>query len=106
MVRKGKIYTTPISAGILEGITRDSVMRIAEDIGMPVIERDITRGELVIAEEVFMTGTAAEVQPVYSIDEMVIGAGKPGPITLKLQKLFSDAARGKIKKYSTWVDYV
>ncbi len=106
MVRKGKIYTTPISAGILEGITRDSVMRIAEDQGMPVIERDITRSELMIADEVFMTGTAAEVQPIHSIDDMIIGAGRPGPITLKLQRLFTDAARGKSKKYASWVDYV
>ena len=81
-------------------------MRIAEDLGMPVIERDITRSELMIADEAFMTGTAAEVQPIYSIDEMVIGAGKPGPVTLKLKKLFSDAARGKSKKYPSWVEYV
>ena len=106
MVRKGRIYTTPISAGILEGITRDSVMRIAEDQGMPVIERDITRSELVIADEVFMTGTAAEVQPIYSIDGLVIGAGKPGPITLKLQKIFCEAARGKDSKYKKWLDPV
>jgi branched-chain amino acid aminotransferase len=90
----------------LEGITRDSVMRIAEDQGMPVIERDITRSELVIADEVFMTGTAAEVQPIHSIDGLVIGAGKPGPITLKLQKRFREASRGKSKKYASWVDLV
>ena len=106
MVRNGKVYTTPLSSGILEGITRDSVMRIAEDLGMAVTEREITRSELFVADEVFMTGTAAEVQPVYSLDTQVIGAGMPGPITLKLQKAFKDAARGKDKKYKKWLDYV
>lgn len=106
MVRKGKLYTTPISAGILEGITRDSVMVIADDLGMPVTERDITRGELFIADEVFMTGSAAEVQPIHSIDGMVIGAGRPGPLTLKLQKAFCEAARGKDPKYWHWLDVV
>jgi len=106
MVRKGRIYTTPISAGILEGITRDSVMTIAADLEMPVVERDITRGELFIADEVFMTGSAAEVQPIHSIDNIIVGAGKPGPITLKLQKEFSAAARGKSPKYQKWLDVV
>jgi branched-chain amino acid aminotransferase len=106
MIKKGKIYTTPLSAGILEGITRDSVMDIAEDMGMPVTEKDITRSELYVADEVFMTGTAAEVQPIYSIDGMVIGPGKPGPITLKLQKAFADAARGMDPKYISWLDFV
>jgi branched-chain amino acid aminotransferase len=95
MVRSGRLFTTPVSAGILEGITRDSVMKIAEDNGMPVIEKDITRSELYVADEVFMTGTAAEVQPIHSIDEHVIGRGRPGLVTTKLQKLFADAARGK-----------
>ncbi|MEM0448769.1 MAG: branched-chain amino acid transaminase [Methanomassiliicoccales archaeon] len=106
MVRKGKIYTPPISAGILEGITRDSVMTIASDMGMQVIERDITRGELFVADEVFMTGSAAEVQPIYSIDNILIGAGRPGPITTKLQKAYADAARGKDPRYIRWLDFV
>ncbi|HVO77865.1 MAG TPA: branched-chain amino acid transaminase [Methanomassiliicoccales archaeon] len=106
MIRRGKLYTTPMTAGILEGITRNSVMEIAEDMGMPVIERDMTRSELYVADEVFMTGTAAEVQPVQSIDSIVIGPGMPGPMTLKLQKTFTDAARGKDKKYEKWLTYV
>ncbi|HVO78088.1 MAG TPA: aminotransferase class IV, partial [Methanomassiliicoccales archaeon] len=106
MVRRGKLYTTPMTAGILEGITRNSVMEIAEDIGMPVIERDMTRSELYVADEVFMTGTAAEVQPVQSIDSIVVGPGMPGPVTLKLQRAFADAARGKDKKYEKWLTYV
>jgi len=106
MVRRGKIYTTPMTAGILEGITRGSVMQIASDQGMSVVERDITRSELYVADEVFMTGTAAEVQPIHSIDNIVIGAGGPGPITLKLQKTFCAAARGKNKRYLGWLDFV
>jgi len=106
MVRRGKIFTTPMAAGILEGITRDSVIRIAEDMGMPVQERDITRSELFIADEVFMTGTAAEVQPIHSIDDIVIGSGMPGPLTKKLQQALMDATRGKSQKYLGWLDFV
>jgi branched-chain amino acid aminotransferase len=106
MVRRGKIFTTPMTAGILEGITRDSVMRIAEDMGMTVIERDITRSELYVADEVFMTGTAAEVQPIHSIDNIIIGQGMPGPITKKLQQALMDATRGKSQKYIGWLDFV
>jgi branched-chain amino acid aminotransferase len=106
MVRRGKIYTTPMTAGILEGITRDSVMRISADLGMPVIERDITRSELYVAEEVFMTGTAAEVQPIHSIDNIVIGPGMPGPVTKKLQQALSEATHGKSQKYIGWLDFV
>jgi branched-chain amino acid aminotransferase len=106
MVRNERLYTTPVSAGILEGITRDSIMEIAEDNGTPATEKDITRSELYVADEVFMTGTAAEVTPIHSIDEHIIGFGKPGPLTTKLQKLFADAARGKSRKYAHWVDYL
>ncbi|MGD1060595.1 MAG: branched-chain amino acid transaminase [Methanomassiliicoccales archaeon] len=106
MVRRGKVYTTPMTAGILEGITRNSAMEISEDLGSPVIERDFTRSELYVSDEVFMTGTAAEVLPVHSIDSIVIGDGKPGPVTLKLQKAFFEAARGKNKKYASWLTYV
>jgi len=95
-----------MTAGILEGITRDSVMRIAEDMGMTVIERDITRSELYVADEVFMTGTAAEVQPIHSIDNIIIGQGMPGPITKKLQQALMDATRAKSQKYIGWLDFV
>lgn len=106
MIRRGKIYTTPMTAGILEGITRDSVMRIAADLGMPVTERDMTRSELYVADEVFMTGTAAEIQPIHSIDNIVIGAGMPGPITKRLQQALSNATRGKDGNYLGWLDFV
>jgi branched-chain amino acid aminotransferase len=106
MVKKGKIFTTPLSAGILEGITRNSVMEIATDMGYEVIERDIARVELYIADEVFMTGTAAEVLPIRLIDDQVIGEGKAGPVTSELQGIFSDIVRGKNPQYSHWLDQV
>jgi len=106
MVKGGKIYTTPLSAGILEGITRNSVMEIAEDLGYVVSEREITRAELYIADEVFMTGTAAEVLPIRMLDEQVIGEGTAGPITLELQRTYSEAVRGGNPKYKRWLDLI
>jgi branched-chain amino acid aminotransferase len=106
MVKKGKIFTTPLSAGILEGITRNSVMEIASDMGYEVIERDIARAELYIADEVFMTGTAAEVLPIRLIDDQVIGEGMSGPVTSELQKSYSEITRGRNPKYSHWLDVI
>lgn len=106
MVKNGKIFTTPLSAGILEGITRNSIMEIATDMGYELIERDIARAELYIADEVFMTGTAAEVLPIREIDKQVIGEGRAGPVTLELQSLFSGIVRGKQPQYSHWLDRV
>jgi branched-chain amino acid aminotransferase len=104
MVRKGKISTPGLSEGILEGITRDTVMTIAADLGYEVQERNITRGELLIADEVFMTGTAAEVHAVRSLDGLPIGTQAPGPITAQLQEMYSRTVRGKIERYSGWID--
>jgi len=106
MVKDGRIYTTPLSAGILEGITRNSIMEIARDIGYEVTEKDITRTELYMADEVFMTGTAAEVLPVRMIDEHPIGNGSPGPVTVELQKMFSDIVHGRNEKYMKWLEFV
>ena len=106
MLRHGKLITPPISAGVLEGITRDSVTILARDMGIEVVEREITRSEIFIADEFFMTGTAAEVTPISYLDGRAIGTGKAGPITKKLQKAYFDAARGKDPKYSGWLDYV
>ncbi|MFP4197933.1 MAG: branched-chain amino acid transaminase [Methanomassiliicoccales archaeon] len=106
MVRKGKIFTPPLSAGILEGITRNSVMRIAEDRGYDIIEREITRPELYLADEMFMTGTAAEVMPVSYLDGQMIGDGRIGPITSELQKAYADVVRGRDDSYSHWLDYI
>jgi len=88
IVKEGKIATPPISTGILAGITRERVMKLAEDLGYAVVERNITPNELFNADEVFFTGTAAEVVPVTEINRRVIGDGKPGPITKRLMKEF------------------
>jgi len=105
IVRNGVLKTTPLTS-ILEGITRDSVMEIARNEGIPVVEERFTRDELYIAEEAFFTGTAAEVTPIREVDGRTIGDGKPGRITKRLQSLFFDAVKGKNKDYASWLTYV
>jgi branched-chain amino acid aminotransferase len=104
LVRDGKIYTSP-KANILEGITRDSVISLAGDLNIPVIEEQITRDQLYISDEVFVCGTAAEVVPVREIDFRTIGAGKMGPITKQIQQLFFKTARGQAE-HAEWLDIV
>lgn len=106
IVKKGVLITPPLSAGALEGITRDSVIKIAGDKGMKFEERDITKEQLYGADEAFFTGTAAEVAPIREIDGHVIGDGRRGKITEELQSTFFGAARGKVAKYESWLDYV
>jgi branched-chain amino acid aminotransferase len=106
IVRKGKIYTPPTYASILEGITRDTIITLATDEGIPVEERPIAREEVYIADEVFLVGTAAEVTPVVEIDGRIIGDGKPGPVTKKLAELYAKVVRGQIEKYLRWVTLV
>ena len=89
LVQNGKLYTPPVAASILSGITRDTVAKLAESLGLPVLEQNIPRELLYIADEVFLTGTAAEITPVRSVDKITIGEGKRGPITERLQKLFA-----------------
>ncbi len=105
IVRKG-IIKTPPSLGILEGITRDSVITIAKDIGLDVREEKISRDEVYIADEIFLCGTAAEITPVREVDRRAIGTGEPGPITRKLQEIFFKVVRGEDPKYQHWLDYV
>jgi len=105
IVRKGKIKTTPLTS-ILPGITRSAVMKIASDMGYEVKEERFTRDELYIADEVFFTGTAAEVTPVREVDGRRIGEGKPGPVALAIQKKFFDVARGKHEEYKSWLTYI
>ena len=88
MVKEGKIFTPPVSSGALDGITRTVVMRLAEKLGYTVIERNITPNELFNADEVFFTGTAAEVAPIRKINERMIGKGKPGPVTKRIMEGF------------------
>jgi branched-chain amino acid aminotransferase len=102
IVRNGTLITPPVTANILEGITRDTVIALARDLGIPVEERPVDRTELYVAEEVFLCGTAAGLSPVVEIDRRKIGTGKPGPIFLRLQELYENVVRGKIEKYRSW----
>jgi branched-chain amino acid aminotransferase len=94
IVRDGRLFTPPTAAGILEGITRDEIIAIAAQEGIAVREENLTRQDLYVADECFLTGTAAEVVPVVSIDKRVIGTGKPGPITARLREEFRRRTRG------------
>ncbi|HEX3737065.1 MAG TPA: branched-chain amino acid transaminase [Solirubrobacterales bacterium] len=104
VVRDGEILTPPHTASILDGINRKSVIQIARDLGYTVVERDIARAELYLAEEVFMTGTAAEMVPVREIDDHDIGG--PGEITRHVQAKFMDALHGRADEYLEWLDFV
>lgn len=105
LVKNGIIKTTPPTT-ILPGITRDTVIKLAKDRGYTVIEERFTRDELYIADEVFLTGTAAEITPVREIDDRPIGNGKPGKITKELQELYFNTVRGKLPQYSYWITYL
>ncbi len=102
IVRNGRIKTTPLTT-ILEGITRDSIIKIAKDNKIPVLEERFTRDEIYIADEAFFTGTAAEVTPIREMDNRKIGSGIRGKITKKLQVIFFDAVKGKNRKYESWL---
>jgi branched-chain amino acid aminotransferase len=106
IVKNDQILTPPLSADILEGITRDSVIKIIEENGGEVNETNVERDDLYVADEVFMTGTAAEVKSVTEIDQAVIGNGKPGKITKELQKAFTDVVMGKDERFLSWLHYV
>jgi branched-chain amino acid aminotransferase len=105
IVKKGKLYTPDLTS-CLEGITRDSVIILAQEMGIEVIEKRITRDEIYCAEEAFFTGTAAEVTPIRELDKRVIGKGTRGPITTKLQQAFFDCVAGKHPQHTDWLDYV
>lgn len=106
MVRNGKLITAPEHSDILEGITRRTIIEMANDLKIPVEEREIDRTEVYIADEAFLSGTGAQVAWIAQVDGRVISDGKIGPITSKLQKLFFDIVRGKEKKYSRWLTKV
>lgn len=105
VVRNGKIYT-PETTSALEGITRDSVMTIARNLGYEVVEKRITRDEIYVADEAFFTGSAAEVTPIRELDNRQIGSGSRGVITEKLQSAYFDAVHGRGDKYADWLTYV
>src|SRR5437763_8941244 len=102
IVRDGTIYTPDLSASILPGITRDTIIQIAQDLGHPVVEKTLIRTDLYLADEVFMCGTAAEVTPIREIDDHQVGVG---PITRKLQEAYLSTVRGRSERWSHWLDY-
>lgn len=106
MVREGRLLTPPLSAGILPGITRDSVIKLATEMGYDVREQDIARSELYMADELFFTGTAAEVTPIREVDRRPVGDGRPGPVTRAIQAKFLEVVRGRDERYSSWLDPV
>lgn len=105
IVENGVLVTPPVFDGVLKGITRQSVMEIASEMGIPVVERPLLRDELYTADEVFMTGTAAEITPVVNIDKRVISKG-PGPLTKELRSAFFTIVSGKDERFAEWLDYL
>ena len=104
IVKDGAIYTPPVSAGALEGITQDAVRTIAHDLGIPYAEENIVRSDLYTADEAFLSGTAAEVVPIRSVDDRELG--EPGPITRQIQDVFFKAVRGELEQYKDWNEHV
>ncbi len=105
IVKQGKIYTPDLTS-CLEGITRASVIELAAELGIPVIEKRITRDEIYCADEAFFTGTAAEVTPIRELDNRIIGLGKRGPITTQIQNLFFDCVKGRANHHANWLTLV
>jgi len=106
VIRDGKIHTPPLAASVLPGITRDTVLTLAREAGIPVVEMNIPREMLYIADEIFFTGTAAEVTPVRSVDRIPVGSGKRGPVTEQLQKAFFDIVEGRVEDRYGWLTAV
>jgi branched-chain amino acid aminotransferase len=106
VVKDGKVYTPDLSAGALNGITRNTVFHICADLGVEIIQKRITRDEIYIADEAFFTGTAAEVTPIRELDRVEIGVGSRGPVTEKIQSAFFDIVNGRNSKYASWLTRV
>lgn len=106
IIRDGVIYTPPVTAALLPGITRDSVMTLARELGYEVREQNMPREVLYVADELFFTGTAAEVSPIRSVDGIVVGAGRRGPITTAIQTMFFGLFNGETEDKWGWLDYV
>ncbi len=103
VIRDGKILTPPLAASVLPGITRDSVITLAQELGYAVIEQDLARELLYIADEIFFTGTAAEITPIRSVDRITVGKGQPGPITRRLQEQFLAIVEGRAEDRHGWL---
>ena len=106
LVFDGALHTTPASASILTGITRDSIIKLARDAGIEVVERDIPREYLYLCDELLMCGTAAEITPLRSVDGKPVGDGRPGPVTRRLQQLFFGLFDGTTPDTRGWLDYI
>jgi branched-chain amino acid aminotransferase len=103
VIRDNIIHTPPLGASVLPGITRDSIIKIALDSGYEVVEQLLPREKLYISDEVFFTGSAAEVTPIRSIDRIPVGAGKPGPVTLEMQRKFFEIVNGEVEDKYGWL---
>ncbi len=106
IVQGRTLITPPVQEGLLQGLTRDSVMTIARDQGYEVVEHALVRTDLYFADEAFFTGTAAEIVPIAEMDDRQIGTGKPGPISKEIMEIFSAAAAGEVARYKDWNEYV
>ena len=106
VVKDGRLLTPPLSMSILPGITRDTVIQIAQDIGHRVEEALLIRTDLYLADEVFMVGTAAEITPIREVDQRPIGGGSPGPVTRRLQVRFWKIVKGENELYHSWLEFV
>ncbi|MCE9651449.1 MAG: branched-chain amino acid transaminase [Nitrosarchaeum sp.] len=106
IVRKGQLITPPLSSSALNGITRDAVIKIAKDLNIDVTETEIARRELTVSDEIFLTGTAAEITPIIAMDGKKIGNGKPGDITKKMMNVYTDIVMNKNQDYSHWLTAV
>jgi len=106
LIRDGVVYTPPIAAGCLDGITRDTVVTLLQEEGYSVVEKTFSRSDLYYCDEVFFTGTAAEVTPVREVDNRPVGDGKPGPVTKLAQQLYLDTVHGRRPGHPEWLEYV
>ncbi len=103
IVRDGRIFTPPVSSSVLEGVTRDAAIKVAKDMGYELAERAIPRTELYLSDEIFLTGTAAEVTPVVSVDGQQIGDGNEGTVTKSIREMYSKIVRAEVKAYMDWL---
>ncbi len=106
LIRDGVVRTPSLASGVLEGLTREAVITMLRDDGYEVIEAEVTRTDLYYADEMFFTGTAAEVTPIREVDDRPVGDGRPGPVTKRAQEMFMDAVTGANERYADWLDYI
>jgi branched-chain amino acid aminotransferase len=106
LVRDGVVHSPPVAAGVLDGLTRHTVMTLLQEDGIEIRESVLTRSDLYYAEELFFTGTAAEVTPIREVDDRPVGSGRPGPVTRRAQQLYMETVTGKLGAHSEWLEYI